>query len=330
VRSSREGYAALMPLYLQGRQQTYPQGMIDLVPDKFAVRALLDDTVSACRTEILISKHGGAFSPSSLEEALPRDLELLGRGVSMRSLYQHATRFDPATRAHALRLIDAGARIRTQTEVLPKIIIVDAETAFLRARDGGALVIREPALLSYLITTFERDWESATPYATGPRMAHEISQTLKQHILVLLAKGLKDEAIARRVGISLRTCRRHVSELLESLGAHSRFQAGVIAERHGLTTPSSLPADADLPQSQPAAPEPVPAPAPAAAGPDRSCPGCGRPLPVAGPVGRPARYCSSRCRSRAYRARRRDGAAERDEIARPRDEMPVARPPFER
>jgi hypothetical protein len=35
--------------------------------------------------------------------------------------------------------------------------------------------------------------------------------------------------------MSLRTCRRHIAEALLALGAESRFQGGVLAERNGLT-----------------------------------------------------------------------------------------------
>ncbi|KOG32387.1 hypothetical protein ADK34_09305 [Streptomyces viridochromogenes] len=64
----------------------------------------------------------------------------------------------------------------------------------------------------------------------------------------LLAQGAKDEVIARRLGMSLRTCRRHIAELLEELGAESRFQGGALAERAGspgrTSRRTSPPADA--------------------------------------------------------------------------------------
>ncbi|MFE5537665.1 LuxR C-terminal-related transcriptional regulator [Streptomyces sp. NPDC056492] len=239
----RDAFTGLVPVYLQARRHAFPQGTIDHLADQFAVRALLTEVIDNCREEVLVSKHGGSFPEAALREALPRDLALLERGVRMRSLYQHATRFDPPTRAHAERLIEAGAEVRTLPEVLPQMIIVDGELGFLPSRSGGALLIREPDLLGYLLDVFHRDWEYATPFATGPQAAHDISETVKQSILVLLAKGLKDDSIARRLGISLRTCRRHVSELLLGLGAHSRFQAGVIAERQGLTTTRRRPAE---------------------------------------------------------------------------------------
>lgn len=40
---------------------------------------------------------------------------------------------------------------------------------------------------------------------------------------------MKDEMIARRLGMSLRTCRKHIAESMETLGASSRFQAGYLA-----------------------------------------------------------------------------------------------------
>ncbi|MFD9367637.1 LuxR C-terminal-related transcriptional regulator [Streptomyces sp. NPDC060020] len=339
LQNRRDAFTGLIPVYLQARQHVFPQGTIDHLPDQFAVRALLTEVIDGCRAEILVSKHGGSFPEAALREALPRDLALLERGVRMRSLYQHATRFDPVTRAHAERLIGAGAEIRTLPEVLPQMIVVDGELGFLPSRSGGALLIREPDLLGYLLDVFHRDWEYATPFATGPQAAHDISETVRQSILALLAKGLKDDTIARRLAISLRTCRRHVSELLLQLGANSRFQAGVIAERQGLTQgrgpapehpPERGPEEgaregtsqgpeqgvervsaAGAPERAPAsAPRPAPAsepattPAPHTDGPARppGCPGCGRALPAAA-GGHPAPGRPARHCSASCRAR---------------------------
>jgi DNA-binding NarL/FixJ family response regulator len=48
-----------------------------------------------------------------------------------------------------------------------------------------------------------------------------------------MADGEKDEAISRRLSISVRTCRRHIADYMAQVGATSRFQAGVIASRNG-------------------------------------------------------------------------------------------------
>ncbi|MEU3446230.1 helix-turn-helix domain-containing protein [Streptomyces thermolilacinus] len=55
----------------------------------------------------------------------------------------------------------------------------------------------------------------------------------QRELLRLLAAGLKDEAIARRLGVHVHTARRRISRLLESLDARTRFQAGARATARG-------------------------------------------------------------------------------------------------
>jgi len=47
----------------------------------------------------------------------------------------------------------------------------------------------------------------------------------------LMATGAKDAAIARQLGLSLRTVRAEISALIAGLGARSRFQAGCLLVR---------------------------------------------------------------------------------------------------
>ena len=54
-----------------------------------------------------------------------------------------------------------------------------------------------------------------------------------RQLLTLLASGLKDDAIARQLGLSTRTMRRRIRTLLDELSAANRFQAGVQAARRG-------------------------------------------------------------------------------------------------
>ncbi|WP_230885623.1 helix-turn-helix domain-containing protein [Streptomyces spinoverrucosus] len=60
----------------------------------------------------------------------------------------------------------------------------------------------------------------------------ELSDTQRE-LLALLAAGLKDEAIARRMGVHVHTVRRRIADLLETLDAETRFQAGALATRQG-------------------------------------------------------------------------------------------------
>jgi DNA-binding NarL/FixJ family response regulator len=50
---------------------------------------------------------------------------------------------------------------------------------------------------------------------------------------MLLTAGVKDQAIARQLGVSLRTIRRRLANLMREAGAVSRFQLGMLAGRRG-------------------------------------------------------------------------------------------------
>ena len=68
---------------------------------------------------------------------------------------------------------------------------------------------------------------STTPGSAGCRCRTRRSTTrATTGCSTMLASGLKDEAIARYLGVSLRTVRRRVATLMEDLGAHTRFQLG--------------------------------------------------------------------------------------------------------
>jgi len=54
---------------------------------------------------------------------------------------------------------------------------------------------------------------------------------VERELLGLLAEGLTDEVVAKRLNVSLRTERRMVAELMRRLGANGRFDAGVKAAR---------------------------------------------------------------------------------------------------
>ncbi len=56
----------------------------------------------------------------------------------------------------------------------------------------------------------------------------------RRQVLELMALGVKDESIGRQLGVSLRTVRRRVADLMIELDSATRFQAGLEAARRGL------------------------------------------------------------------------------------------------
>ena len=55
-------------------------------------------------------------------------------------------------------------------------------------------------------------------------------------LLQLLAQGHTDDVVARGMGWTRRTLQRRLQRIFEKLGARSRFQAGILAQRAGWIT----------------------------------------------------------------------------------------------
>lgn len=93
----------------------------------------------------------------------------------------------------------------------------------------------EPALVSGAYALFEAAWETATDLAAFFDPDRPRIDAQARTVLHALGSGMTDMTAARELGMSLRTYRRRVAELLAALGADSRFQAGVRAGELGLT-----------------------------------------------------------------------------------------------
>jgi DNA-binding NarL/FixJ family response regulator len=97
--------------------------------------------------------------------------------------------------------------------------------------DEPRILVRQPAIVGALKLLFERYWEQATPLPDFDSRKPRVD--IRGSLLRQLAAGAKDEQIARTLGLSLRTVRRRVADLMIELGADTRFQAGVEAVRRG-------------------------------------------------------------------------------------------------
>ncbi|WP_149038489.1 helix-turn-helix transcriptional regulator [Kitasatospora sp. MBT63] len=214
---------------------------VTLLPDSAAVHELLEQEAARCRHEVIACQPGDVSrNPANLEPALARDRALLERGIRMRTLQQHSVRFHGPTQVYVAAATALGGEYRTAHELFGRLIVFDDTVAFLPTdtTSWGALAVREPHLIAYLRGIFEQAWTHASVYvdptALGAEALGQAARDIDATLLRLLAAGLKDETIARRLGMSLRTVRRRVADILERLGAGSRFQAAVIATRTGL------------------------------------------------------------------------------------------------
>jgi DNA-binding NarL/FixJ family response regulator len=238
---AREKLLQLVPAYLTWHAASSGENTLALetIAEAGDVRLLIEKEVQECSRELMTVQPGGASNATLLDAALPRDLAAINRGVRMRQIYQHTARASLHTRAYVAAVVDAGAEVRTTEQLPERMLVFDRSTVFIPKRIGpeesaGALIVREPVLVAFLCSLFDQFWVAATPFiADGPGYKNVLDE-LQRSIIRLLAQGLKDEVVARRLGMSVRTCRRHIAVIMQELEAESRFEAGVKAAGLGL------------------------------------------------------------------------------------------------
>lgn len=182
------------------------------------------------------------FRPEGLL-ALESVAAMSGRGVSVRLLLQHSSRSDLRARPALRDIIKNGGEIRTVGQTPRQVIIFDDEVAFLiddRDSSPNGVLIRHAETVQLLRDVIDMTWIAAEPYSADEIGYREVADDLQRTVIELLAAGLTDEAIARRLGLSVRTCRRHIAAVLSRLDAVSRFQAGALAATNNLVDAGRL------------------------------------------------------------------------------------------
>jgi hypothetical protein len=209
-----------------------PEAIVRLLRGPAEIQEAYDANLRTTRSEVLAMARPPMLRlPITVDEA---ELGVIRSGVRWRTLYQAdflelsgAAEFTAAVAA-------AGEAGRVATRVPMKLMIHDRRTALvpLEATEPGlkhALLVSSSMLLEALVSLFEVLWDAAAPlHGEEPAADAEVDP-----ILPLLAAGLKDEAIARKLGCGVRTVRRRIADAMESLGARTRFQAGFDAARRG-------------------------------------------------------------------------------------------------
>lgn len=207
-----------------------------------AIRERIRILARSCIREVCSFIPGGVQSAASLLFTQAVDIGATNRGVQLRAVCLDSVRSDPVTRKYAEWMIDIGSEVRTAPALPLRMLIVDRQTAVVPVdtAGGGAveLVISGTGIVTALVALFNAVWMEALPFASArcrtdedlsAQMRDESLSTQERQVLTLLAEGHTDEAIARRLSISLRTTRRVAARLLARLGARSRFQAGALA-----------------------------------------------------------------------------------------------------
>lgn len=218
-----------------------PRGEIEveIVDDPHRIRRSLADLTDSVRTAAHFM-HTGSVRREELPGELAQDRLWAERGVRIRAMYSRRAASVPEMAQHLEERAALGVEVRFASVVPMNMVLADENFALLPTDphdlSSAAILARGPGLVRSYLALYEYCWTAAAPY--GEEEAAEkggdgLSEQ-QRAALLMLASGIKDEQIAKNLGVSLRTVSRLLSEVMQELGAASRFEAGVKASRLGL------------------------------------------------------------------------------------------------
>ena len=167
-------------------------------------------------------------SPNYLQENSAEYRALL-RGVSVRGVYHPG--FDRDRLAELSVFLRAGEQAKLG-DVPMKLILIDRKAAVLPAPrsyapdpEVVATVVRHPVVVEALLTLYEAVWERSV--AIRPTDTGELQQDPRRDALVsLLMSGATDSAIAGQFGVTERSVRRWIADLMDELDVRTRLHLG--------------------------------------------------------------------------------------------------------
>ncbi len=184
---------------------------------------------AAVRNRIRIDAADSSPSPSQAPNSSSSS-----SGLVVRKLLSPVALVDEEARDH-LRLVQSkGGRVRISGSQLPyETILIDRRVMILAGQEtpNGReyTVTSSQTLVDGVHSLFLAIWDAAADLDTYLRGDVPQLDADGRAILEALGSGLTDASAARRLGVSIRTYRRRVAELMARLEADSRFQAGLRA-----------------------------------------------------------------------------------------------------
>jgi DNA-binding CsgD family transcriptional regulator len=229
IDASRAAAAALIarhPNFSTGR----PFCEVEEVLGVDKVRDRIRELAQQASIEIAAFAPGGGQSEVNLAVARIADERLLKRGIQMRTIYLESARSHSPTFQYAHWLMGLGAEVRLAPALPVRMLLLDRRIAVMPVdpdnSGSGILVLNGTGAVTAICALFDDAWANAAEFSEHkPHDTNGLTAQQREAARLLLA-GYTDEVVARRLGVSVRTARRMASQLMELLGAQSRFQAG--------------------------------------------------------------------------------------------------------
>jgi DNA-binding NarL/FixJ family response regulator len=187
--------------------------------------------------EVVAQASGGRMAVRLADELRPdvvlmdiRMADLGGVAATREILDRH-----PSSRVLALTVVSDDADVEAVVRAgacgfLAKDTPVEGIVVAIRAAAQGVAWL-SPRAAEVVLARLRRD-DAEPDFGSVP--IEELSPR-ELAVLRLIARGLENSQIAAELGISPRTAKNHISNILAKLGLPSRVQAAVYAVRRGLT-----------------------------------------------------------------------------------------------
>lgn len=167
---------------------------------------------------------------------------LRDRGVRVRTISEPSVLELPGLLSAMEEEVRLGVGVRILPALPFKMALADRRAALVAAGEEAvplseALYFETPPLVTALSIAFESLWRDAHELRVPTRETKEPDvgvDVANRRVLSLLAAGVKDESIARALGISRATVERRIKRLMDTLGTSTRFQLGFFASQHGV------------------------------------------------------------------------------------------------
>ncbi|MBT2396898.1 hypothetical protein [Streptomyces sp. ISL-100] len=197
------------------------------------INAYIENLAEAATTEIVSAQPGWTRSPEALDQARAKTGECLARGVRIRTIYQHAARFNEPMKEYVRCVTELGGEFRTVADShFDRMVIIDRKVAVISTSGdhASASAVTDPGVVGFLLDLYERAWSHGKMFnLTGPRAASsEVVPEIRSRIRNLLMAGHSGAYIARRVGLRKRAYDNHVAAIKAELGATNLVQLGVL------------------------------------------------------------------------------------------------------
>ncbi|MFE5581655.1 helix-turn-helix domain-containing protein [Kitasatospora sp. NPDC056531] len=239
LRHARAEMHRLMDAFREASRYTDPAHSVEVLTGGEAIAQRLEHITETSQYQVR-----GFDRPPYIQDPvapMPLQRRRLREGLKFRTIYdREAVAWPGRLEKNILVGVTDGEEARVRPTLPMKMIISDDRMAIIPISVGdsvldAAYVIHPSALLQALDTLFEAEWERAVQLqaAIGTGDASPEPEADHRKLLGLLAAGLTDESIARSLGWSARTTQRRLQTLMRSLGATTRFQAGMAARERG-------------------------------------------------------------------------------------------------